>query len=93
MVGGGIIMAICFYRLLVKQYLTTTQQFDDKIVQEIFDEAFKHEAKRPTCFWWLKSRKRGLIVRLRTQWCYAKVDLKLPRRLRHQYDAMTHIGI
>lgn len=31
-----------FYCLLVKQYLTTTQ-FDDKTVQEIFDEAFKYE--------------------------------------------------
>ena len=28
-----------------------------------------------------------------TQWCYAKVGLKLPRVAQDQYDVMTHIDL
>ncbi|EMG6029833.1 bifunctional lysozyme/C40 family peptidase [Enterococcus faecium] len=79
-----------FYCLLVKQYLTTTQ-FDDKIVQEIFDEAFKYEGT--AYVFGGSSPETGFDCSGLTQWCYAKVDLKLPRVAQDQYDAMTHIDL
>lgn len=79
-----------FYCLLVKQYLTTTQ-FDDKTVQGIFDEAFKYEG---TAYVFGGSRpETGFDCSGLTQWCYAKVGLKLPRVAQDQYDAMTHIDL
>lgn len=65
-----------FYCLLVKQYLTTIQ-FDDKTVQGIFDEAFKYEGM--AYVFGGSSPATGFDCSGLTQWCYAKVGLKLPR--------------
>ena len=79
-----------FYCLLVKQYLTTTQ-FDDKTVQGIFDEAFKYEGT--AYVFGGSSPATGFDCSGLTQWCYAKVGLKLPRVAQDQYDVMTHIDL
>ncbi|WP_142447368.1 C40 family peptidase, partial [Escherichia coli] len=79
-----------FYCLLVKQYLTTTQ-FDDKTIQGIFDEAFKYEGT--AYVFGGSSPETGFDCSGLTQWCYAKVGLKLPRVAQDQYDAMTHIDL
>lgn len=79
-----------FYSLLVKQYLTMTQ-FDDKTVQGIFDEAFKYEGT--AYVFGGSSPETGFDCSGLTQWCYAKVGLKLPRVAQDQYDAMTHIDV
>ncbi|MFT0190560.1 lysozyme family protein [Candidatus Enterococcus avicola] len=79
-----------FYCLLVKQYLTTTQ-FDDKTVQGIFDEAFKYEGT--AYVFGGSSPETGFDCSGLTQWCYAKVGLKLPRVAQEQYDVMTHINL
>ncbi|MCC9079952.1 bifunctional lysozyme/C40 family peptidase [Enterococcus faecium] len=79
-----------FYCLLVKQYLTTTQ-FDDKTVQGIFDEAFKYEGT--AYVFGGSSPGTGFDCSGLTQWCYAKVGLKLPQVAQDQYDAMTHIDL
>ncbi|HAQ1864361.1 TPA: C40 family peptidase, partial [Enterococcus faecium] len=68
-----------------------TTQFDDKIVQEIFDEAFKYEGT--AYVFGGSSPETGFDCSGLTQWCYAKVDLKLPRVAQDQYDAMTHIDL
>lgn len=79
-----------FYCLLVKQYLTTTK-FDDKTVQGIFNEAFKYEGT--AYVFGGSSPATGFDCSGLTQWCYAKVGLKLPRVAQDQYDAMTHIDL
>ncbi|MFW8665043.1 lysozyme family protein [Enterococcus entomosocium] len=79
-----------FYSSLVKQYLTKTK-FDDKTVQGIFDEAFKYGGT--AYVFGGSSPATGFDCSGLTQWCYAKVGLKLPRVAQDQYDAMTHIDL
>ena len=77
-----------FCAYLVKQYLTTTQ-FDMKNSPRDFDEAFKYEGT--AYVFGGSSPATGFIVDW-TQWCYAKVGLKLPV-VQDQYDVMTHIDL
>lgn len=79
-----------FYFLLVKQYLNTAK-FDDKTVQKIFDEALKYEGTAYVFGGF--SPETGFDCSGLTQWCFAKVGLKLPRVAQDQYDVMTHIDL
>ncbi|MDT2477452.1 bifunctional lysozyme/C40 family peptidase [Enterococcus avium] len=80
-----------FYVQLVTQYLITTTQFDDELVQTIMDEALKYEgwkyvyggANPNTSF-----DCSGL-----TQWTYAKAGIELPRTAQQQYDVTQHIPL
>lgn len=81
-----------FYVLLVNQYLTsTTQKFDDKIVQVIMDEALKYQGY-PYVFGGSNPNTSFDCSGI-TQWTFQKAGISLPRTAQAQYDVMEHFPL
>ncbi|WP_270659826.1 lysozyme family protein [Enterococcus thailandicus] len=82
-----------YYVALVLQYIRqgNSQKFDDQTVQKIMDEALKYE-NYPYVFGGSTPTTSFDCSGL-TQWCYAKVEITLPRTAQAQYDTSQHLSI
>lgn len=81
-----------FYVKLVEQYLvTTSEKFDDEIVQKIMDEALKYQGY-PYVFGG-SSPQTSFDCSGITKWCFGKAGINLPRTAQAQYDVMQHLSL
>lgn len=81
-----------FYVKLVEQFLkTTSEKFDDETVQKIMNEALKYQGF-PYVFGG-SSPQTSFDCSGITQWCFAKVGIKLPRTAQAQYDVTQHLSL
>lgn len=80
-----------FYVQLVRQYFTTSIQFDDELVQLVMNEALKYEGWRYV--FGGDNPNTSFDCSGLTQWSYHKAGINLPRTAQQQYDATEHIPL
>ena len=80
-----------FYVQLVRQYFTTSIQFDDELVQLVMNEALKYEGWRYV--FGGDNPLTSFDCSGLTQWSYRKAGINLPRTAQQQYDATEHIPL